>query len=65
MRAMSVSSCNFDFYSIRYEMQRSHGLIISSQNLTEVPDEAFLEAKKANVYKVDFSKNKLGVFPAG
>ncbi|XP_060528637.1 leucine-rich repeat-containing protein 40-like [Cylas formicarius] len=49
----------------RYKMKNGNILNLTMKNLSDVPDEVFLEAKEARVTIVDLCKNKFNKIPCG
>lgn len=48
-----------------YQLKKTRSLTLCGKNLTEVPDEVFVDAKNADISIVDLSKNKLKQLPEG
>lgn len=48
-----------------FQMKKTHSLALGMKNLTEIPENIFIDAKEANVNNIDLSKNKLSSIPDG
>lgn len=48
-----------------FQMKKTHSLSMVMKNLTEIPENVFLDAKEASVNNIDLSKNKLSSIPDG
>lgn len=48
-----------------YQLKKTRSLTLCGRNLTEIPDEVFIDAKNADISVIDLSKNKLSELPSG
>lgn len=48
-----------------FQMKKTHSLSMVMKNLTEIPENVFMDAKEASVNNIDLSKNKLSSVPEG
>lgn len=49
----------------RFQMKKNHTMNVSARNLTEIPENVFIEASEASVTNVNLSKNRLTAIPDG
>ncbi|XP_056639681.1 leucine-rich repeat-containing protein 40-like isoform X7 [Diorhabda sublineata] len=58
-------SLNSRIFPNRYTMRHGNFLNLAKKNISEIPEECFIEAKEAKVTCVDLCKNKFVDIPAG
>ncbi|XP_055385144.1 leucine-rich repeat-containing protein 40 [Condylostylus longicornis] len=56
---------NIDVFPDKFKIRKNHCLTVTMKNLTEVPEEVFIDGKDEAVNMVDFSKNKFINIPQG
>nr|XP_023016542.1 leucine-rich repeat-containing protein 40-like [Leptinotarsa decemlineata] len=68
LQAMNIpSDVSYDckIFPDRYTMRNGNVLNLAMKDISEIPEECFLEAKEANVTSVDLCKNKFHNVPSG